>query len=602
LIGAATSVASAQPVLTVLTGANSVPTGVCHPQANVYVVSAGNGRWTVSGGSTTFATNGSLGGGLISADGAFQTTMIQNNGFLTGQTNSTISPAWAIPSSTTTTALPANDTIAARFTASTFVNAALPGIPASHTPPAGGAADFQCYGPGDDFGIGVSAPTGMSQNGRFVGIQSTISTYNASGTAIVSSTSRFRPALWDANTNTTRLLPTPYRTTSQTQRRRDGTVFGVSNDGLVIVGAQENNVGAVSTGPDPDGGRLVVWRWNGSDYSMSYLPNAVNGSGYPVTYSISPGKVVMNSTGTIIIGPAFSNAGVSFVGKWVWNGSSWNQPINLGSMVNMTVPIINIDDTGGVITAYTSAPHGLNANDWVAISGNSVGAYTGFFQVLSAEAPNSFTFNALDAGAGTGGVANKAPSWLPDYILGTPSCPGVLPSFQATGLTDDGNTIVGLASYSPNPCDSTHAVAQAGWIWTTGTGYMEDWYDHLKGLGVAGLGQGDPFGPPVFNSPPLLAGPRAMSPDATAFIGAFTLTVGGKPWILTPPIPVCGSADFDCDGDIGTDADIEAFFACIAGRCPPPPCTSNADFNGDGDIATDADIEAFFRVLAGNPC
>ena len=64
----------------------------------------------------------------------------------------------------------------------------------------------------------------------------------------------------------------------------------------------------------------------------------------------------------------------------------------------------------------------------------------------------------------------------------------------------------------------------------------------------------------------------------------------------------CGSADFNCDGDIGTDSDIEAFFACLAGHCPPPPCTSSADFNADGDIGTDADIEAFFRVLGGGNC
>jgi hypothetical protein len=65
---------------------------------------------------------------------------------------------------------------------------------------------------------------------------------------------------------------------------------------------------------------------------------------------------------------------------------------------------------------------------------------------------------------------------------------------------------------------------------------------------------------------------------------------------------VCGSADYDCDGDIGTDADIEAFFACLGGTCPPSPCTSSADFDGDGDIGTDADIEAFFRVLGGGAC
>jgi hypothetical protein len=68
-----------------------------------------------------------------------------------------------------------------------------------------------------------------------------------------------------------------------------------------------------------------------------------------------------------------------------------------------------------------------------------------------------------------------------------------------------------------------------------------------------------------------------------------------------PPLPPpCGSADFNNDGDIGTDADIEAFFACLAGNC----CAAcgSVDFNFDGDIGTDADIEAFFRVLAGGNC
>jgi hypothetical protein len=67
------------------------------------------------------------------------------------------------------------------------------------------------------------------------------------------------------------------------------------------------------------------------------------------------------------------------------------------------------------------------------------------------------------------------------------------------------------------------------------------------------------------------------------------------------PIHQC-SADFNCDGDIGTDSDISDFFACLAGSCPAAPCTSSADFNGDGDVGTDADIEAFFRVLSGGNC
>ncbi len=60
------------------------------------------------------------------------------------------------------------------------------------------------------------------------------------------------------------------------------------------------------------------------------------------------------------------------------------------------------------------------------------------------------------------------------------------------------------------------------------------------------------------------------------------------------------SADFNGDGDSGTDGDIAAFFGCLSGSC----CANcgSADFNGDGDVGTDGDIEAFFRVLAGGAC
>ncbi len=66
--------------------------------------------------------------------------------------------------------------------------------------------------------------------------------------------------------------------------------------------------------------------------------------------------------------------------------------------------------------------------------------------------------------------------------------------------------------------------------------------------------------------------------------------------------PVCGTADFDGDGDVGTDADIEAFFSCLGGNCCATCFPGGADFNDDGDVGTDADIEAFFRVLGGGSC
>jgi hypothetical protein len=95
-----------------------------------------------------------------------------------------------------------------------------------------------------------------------------------------------------------------------------------------------------------------------------------------------------------------------------------------------------------------------------------------------------------------------------------------------------------------------------------------------------------------------------MPTDIRVFAGGSgTTTVGNiTAWDNITVAPVCGSADFNCDGDVGTDADIEAFFACLGGNCPDVPCPSNADFNGDGDVGTDSDIEAFFRVLGGGAC
>jgi hypothetical protein len=92
------------------------------------------------------------------------------------------------------------------------------------------------------------------------------------------------------------------------------------------------------------------------------------------------------------------------------------------------------------------------------------------------------------------------------------------------------------------------------------------------------------------------------SANQIAFIGR--LSDGTDALIIATPVtaPACGTADFDGDGDTGTDADIEAFFACLAGNCCPTCWHLGADFDGDGDTGTDGDIEAFFRVLAGSPC
>jgi len=94
-------------------------------------------------------------------------------------------------------------------------------------------------------------------------------------------------------------------------------------------------------------------------------------------------------------------------------------------------------------------------------------------------------------------------------------------------------------------------------------------------------------------------GPLAELPSGDLFAIGFPIIYNnqateGYGWYRAP------TADFDHDGDLATDADIEAFFSCLGGNC----CSTcgSADFNGDGDFGTDQDIEAFFRVLAGGAC
>jgi hypothetical protein len=90
---------------------------------------------------------------------------------------------------------------------------------------------------------------------------------------------------------------------------------------------------------------------------------------------------------------------------------------------------------------------------------------------------------------------------------------------------------------------------------------------------------------------PNIGGGRAVQVSAEPYQVLLTIVAGGEP---------CWPPDFDGDGSAGTEEDIEAFFACLAGRC----CTlcGSVDFNSDGDFGTDQDIEAFFRVLAGGTC
>ncbi|HYE61136.1 MAG TPA: hypothetical protein VD997_04000 [Phycisphaerales bacterium] len=173
---------------------------------------------------------------------------------------------------------------------------------------------------------------------------------------------------------------------------------------------------------------------------------------------------------------------------------------------------------------------------------------------------------------------------------------------------------------------------QRGFVWTPGggmqalgvpAGYIESWAYAINNAGVivgysTRLDDEDCitiFEPTLWQNDAART-PVALSQHVEGPAGGETLhsvldindhghivgiTSGAGAVLLIPAGATGCTADFNGDGDTGTDQDIESFFACLGGNCCQT-CPPTADFNQDGDVGTDQDIESFFRVLGGGAC
>ena len=463
---ACATLAHAQPRIVALGG--GAPVAVSNQTGGTYFI-GGSGlsaaeaaRWTLTGPTLTAANIGGSGSTAISVDGAFQAGTVPNtNPQLSGNSATNVTPPFSENPTLTPVPIATTEFKGARWSAS---NSSWQGLGALPIVPS-----LMVYGSGSSGSSSGNFQTcnAMSQNGRFIVGFGYISTYtNSSGNTISANTFQWRPWIWDAQADNGNgaftVLPTPFRTSTNTWRRRTGNAYGVSNDGLVIVGAQEHNVSS-SPAADPDGGRPVVWRWdaNLNRYVMTFLPNGVNGSGFPYTYASTPGTFFINAAGTIIVGKAADNAGNLYIAKWTWNSdtSLWNAPENIGS--NLTTPA----------------------------------------------------------------------TWLPGAVT---SC-GVPPVLTPSGMSDDGNTIVGTAVYST--CGS---FMSGGFIWTAASGMILDWYGYLQELGVPGVDTNGFYGPIGDNGDPTRGLPRLGFPSGIAaeggaivgFQGGTQRIPGAPPWIV----------------------------------------------------------------------
>jgi uncharacterized membrane protein len=153
----------------------------------------------------------------------------------------------------------------------------------------------------------------------------------------------------------------------------------------------------------------------------------------------------------------------------------------------------------------------------------------------------------------------------------------------AVGTTANGSVIVGYTQFQRLDDGS---FFDAAFIWDQAHG--------MRGLQQA---LSDDYG--ISTRGWTLDRATAITPDGSTIVGYGSDGGVTEGWVVRLGAH-CGSADFNHDGDTGTDQDLEAFFACLSGNCCAA-CDS-ADFNGDGDTGTDQDIEAFFRVLGGGAC
>ena len=458
--------AGAQPTITSL--GSGTPLSISNQTGGVYYVgglgvsSATAARWAFDGStlSVTELAGTAAGGGWISQDGSIlYTTALNAAPQINGNTATGVSPPFSTTPMLVPTPLSAAESSCAVWTAAGNMVTRIGGLPIDPT--------LGVYGSGSSGSSGGTflTPVAISPNGRFAAGQGYISAYNnAAGATIATSTFQFRPWVYDMQGNSgagaLQALSTPQRTSSNTWRRRNGGAFGVSNDGTVVVGWQEYNVGGTSSSPDPDVARPVVWNWNGSSYVMSYLPMPVNSSGFPGSISASFGTVHMNGAGTIVVGPAIDTANNTFIGKWVYNTGtqSWDMPINIGS--DLSTPA----------------------------------------------------------------------SWLPGAVT---SC-GIPPRLSVTSMSEDGNTIVGIATYST--CGSFMA---GGFIYqNNGESTITDWYDYLASLNTPRIFED--FGPigdagDPTRGLPKLGYPSAITQDGSTvvgFQGGNQRIPGAVPWIV----------------------------------------------------------------------
>jgi hypothetical protein len=328
------------------------------------------------------------------------------------------------------------------------------------------------------------------------------------------------------------------------------------------------------------GGKLVV----GGDFTTAAgaVANGIaawNDAGAGAWSSLGTGMVLpveslaFQSNGDLIAAGRFSTAGGTAANRIArWNGAAWSA-LGSGLSSECTAVVVRPNDdviAGGVFgTAGGVAAHTVarwNGSAWSTVGSGAAGtpptANNPIVQGL-ALMPSGDLVVVGDLN-GEGGVAAND---VAVYTFGTPSI-----ASQPNGATVCAGNLATFSTVASGPGPFTYRWARGG------------------------------VAIDVIANPSAATATLIITNAQHTDTGSYACTVSNTCSSVTsaPARLSVNSADFNNDGDTGTDQDIDAFFACLGGNCCP--ACGSVDFNGDGDVGTDQDIDAFFRVLAGGSC
>jgi len=352
-----------------------------------------------------------------------------------------------------------------------------------------------------------------------------------------------------------RIVTTP---ASPSARRGHAMAYDSSRQVVVLFGGQ------TASGRVGD-----TWEYNGATWTQRAVTGPTARSRHVMVYNEALQKVVVVGGETSLQPPPNHLAS----GTWGWDGAAWSLIAGSGPMRTRAAGAYSTARQRMVIIGGASNV-GVTADVWEFGPGG--------WQLLEVAGPNA---NRVDSclvfdpqrGAFIAASGTDGSNFLQDSKLLSPGGGLTVQASPAVQQVSAGQTAVFSAE--------VNGMVTA-WQWRKG-GVALGNDARVSGATTANLtiqGVTD-------------ADTGSYDVVATSACGAL---VGGP--LLLGVVPACGTSDFNGDGDFGTDQDIEAFFACLAGNCCGTCYPGGSDFNGDGDFGTDQDIESFFRVLGGSAC